>query len=399
MKCNVRPYDGNEPYIFFSYCHEDGEQIYPIIEQMIDDGYRIWYDDGLRPGDEWPERIARMLDGCALCVAALSQKFSESHNCKNELTFAINNQKPLLVIKLEDFPMSMGMRLQLANTQYIEKYRYDSESLFFEKLYSASLIKMEECRNQTEPSVQDETVLSVDEGQEQESIQDSRGLSQYALAPIVIQCSSGKFFEGSSPVSRVGRDPNKCDIYFPENHAIGRHHMDIISEDKKYYIVDKESANHTWVNGKRLDKGGRCEIGTFGEIKIANETLVIAFGESADFLREHKLLVWLQSKSTEESQYLQNDTFILGRGHAWSGGVLSEKHISRTHAILRITEKGCMLSDVSSFNQTWVNERRIPAKEEYLLADKDEIRVGGHGGEYFTVHMKTLEKAAYHKKL
>ena len=58
-----------------------------------------------------------------------------------------------------------------------------------------------------------------------------------------------------------------------------------------------------------------------------------------------------------------------------------------------------MLSDVSSFNQTWVNEQRIPAKEEYLLADKDEIRVGGHGGEYFTVHMKTLVKAEYHKKL
>lgn len=393
MKCNARPYDGNEPYIFFSYCHEDGEQIYPIIEQMIDDGYRIWYDDGLRPGDEWPERIARMLDGCDICVAALSRKFSESHNCKNELTFAINNQKPLLVIKLEDFPMSMGMRLQLANTQYIEKYRYDSESPFFEKLYSANLIKMEECRNQTELSVQDETVLSVDEGQEQESVLDSRGLCQYVPAPIVIQCSSGRIFEGSCPVSRVGRDPNKCDIYFPENYAIGRHHIDIISEDKKYYIVDKESVNHTWVNGKRLDKGGRCELGMCGEIKIANETLVVAFGESADFFREHKLLVWLQSKATKESQYLQTDTFILGRGHAWSGGVLSEKHVSRTHAILRITGKGCMLSDVSTFNQTWVNERRIPSKEEYLLADKDEIRIGGHGGEYFTVHMKTLEKA------
>ena len=78
--------DKYNPYIVFSYCHEDGERIYPIIEQMIDDGYRIWYDDGLRPGDEWPERIGRMLDGCTLCVAALSQKFSESHNCKNELT-------------------------------------------------------------------------------------------------------------------------------------------------------------------------------------------------------------------------------------------------------------------------------------------------------------------------
>lgn len=393
MKCNVRPYEGNEPYIFFSYCHEDGGQTYPIIEQMVYDGYRIWYDDGLHPGDEWPERIARMLDGCTICMVALSQKFSESHNCKNELTFAINNQKALLVIKLEDFPMSMGMRFQLANTQYIEKYRYDSEESFFEKLYSTRLRKMEECRRQLESSVQDEPVSSGSDGHEQKSVQDSGDAHRSTLAPIVVQCSGGRFFEGSYPVSAIGRDKNKCDIYFPENHAIGRHHIDVIAESGKYYIVDKESVNHTWVDGKRLEKGGRCEIGICAEIKIANETLIVAFAEFAELLRQYKLLVWLQSRATKESQYLLADTFVLGRGHAWSGGVLSEKHISRTHAILRITEKGCMLSDVSTYNQTWVNGRRIPVKEDYLLADNDEIRIGGHGGEYFNVYMKKLEEA------
>lgn len=393
MKCNVRPYEGNEPYIFFSYCHEDGGQVYPVIEQMASDGYRIWYDDGLHPGDEWPERIAWMLKGCAICVAALSQKFSESHNCKNELTFAINNQKGLLVIKLEDFPMSMGMRLQLANTQYIEKYRYDSESGFFEKLYSAQLTMMKACKGQPKPPVQEKPVLSDRGGQGQKSLQESEDTHRSALAPIVVQSSGGIFFEGRCPVCTIGRDKNQCDIYFPENHAIGRQHIDIITENEKHYIVDKESVNHTWVDGKRLEKGEKCEIGTCGEIKIANETLVVAFGESAEFLRARKLLVQLQSKATKESKYLLADTFVLGRGHAWSGGVLSEKHISRTHAILKITKKGCMLSDVSTYNQTWVNERRIPAKEDYLLADKDVIRIGGHGGEYFTVYIKTLEKA------
>lgn len=361
---------------------------------MVYDGYRIWYDDGLHPGDEWPERIARMLDGCAICMVALSQKFSESHNCKNELTFAINNLKTLLVIKLEEFPMSMGMRLQLANTQYIEKYRYDSGDSFFEKLYSTQLRRMEECKDQQpKPPVQDEPILAGCVGQKQKSVQDSRDTYKSALAPIVIQYSSGRYFEGCYPVSKIGRDEKKCDIFFPENHAIGRHHIDVVAEEDKYYIIDKESVNHTWVDGKRLEKGEKCEIGTCGEIKIANETLVVAFGESADFLREHKLLVQLQSRATKESKYLMTDTFVLGRGHAWSGGVLSKKHISRTHAILRITNKGCVLSDVSTYNQTWVNERRIPAKEEYQLTDKDEIRIGGHDGEYFTVYMKTLEEA------
>ncbi len=509
MKCNVRPYEGSEPYIFFSYCHENAWQNYPIIEQMAYDGYRIWYDDGLHPGDEWPERIAQMLDGCAVCMVALSQKFSESHNCKNELTFAINNHKALLVIKLEDFPMSIGMRLQLSNTQYIEKYQYTSESSFFEKLYSTRLKKLEECKgspdhsivinrnlaaevrrtavpplyslpvnisepespvpdvsdSEPEPSVSDvpdsepePPVSDVPDSEPELSISDVRlpgpepdmRISDIhepepdmwvsdihesepdmrvsdihepepdmpepdepepepeqpipdapvpepdmnkACSPIVVQCSSGRFFKGSYPLTSIGRDKNKCEISFPENHTIGRHHIDIIVHEKKYYIVDRASVNHTWVDGKRLEKGGRCEIGTYGEVKIANETLVVAFGEAAKFLMEYKLLVGLQSEATKESRYLLTERFVLGRGHAWSGGVLSKRYISRTHAILRITEKGCMLSDVSTYNQTWVNQRRIPAKEEYLLADKDMIRIGGQGGECFTIYMKTLEEA------
>ncbi len=545
MKCNVRPYEGNEPYIFFSYCHENAWQNYPIIEQMAYDGYRIWYDDGLHPGDEWPERIAQMLDGCAICMVALSQKFSESHNCKNELTFAINNHKALLVIKLEDFPMSIGMRLQLSNTQYIEKYQYTSESSFFEKLYSTRLKKLEECKgrpdhsivinksltaevrrtavpplyslpvnisepespvpdvsvsepepsvsdvpvSEPEPSVSDvpdsepeppvsdvpdsEPELSipdvrlpgpepdmrisdihepepdmwvsdihepepdmrvsdihepepdmpepdVPEPEPEQSIPDAPEPEpeqpipdapepepeqpipdapvpepdmNKACSPIVVQCSSGRFFKGSYPLTSIGRDKNKCEISFPENHTIGRHHIDIIVHEKKYYIVDRASVNHTWIDGKRLEKGSRCEIGSFGEVKIANETLVVAFGEAAKLLMEHKLLVRLQSEATKESRYLLTERFVLGRGHAWPGGVLSKRHISRTHAIFRISEKGCMLSDVSTYNQTWVNQRRIPAKEEYRLADKDVIRIGGQGGEYFTVYMKTLEEA------
>lgn len=370
MKCNASPYEGDKPYIFFSYCHENAGQVYPIIEQMARDGYRIWYDDGLHPGDEWPERIAEMLtkEECGLCMAALSQKFSESHNCKNELTVAVNHKKWMIPIKLEDFPMSLGMQFQLANTQYIEKYRFTSESSFFEKLYS---IKPEEMKK-----FKDEHVPPP---------------PPPPLSPLIIQYSSGRIFEGSFPVTSIGRDKTKCSICFPEGH-IGGHHIDIKVENKKYYVIDQNSKNHTWVNGKQLEKGAGCEIGICSEVRIANETLVVAFGEAAQFLKKYKLLVRLQSEATKEYRYLLSGVYVLGRSNSWSGGVLSERHISRKHAVFKITKKNCMLSDVSRYNQTWVNERRIPAETEYLLADKDRIRVGGQSGEYFTVHMKILKE-------
>lgn len=364
MKCNASPYEGKEPYIFFSYCHENAGQVYPIIEQMARDGYRIWYDDGLHPGDEWPERIAEMLAHCRVCIAALSQKFSESHNCRNELTVAINSQKTLIPIKLEDFPMSLGMQYQLANTHYIEKYQFTSESSFFEKLYSTKPKEMEACKPDTESK---------------------------PAPPLIIQYSSGRIFEGSFPVTSIGRDKTKCSICFPEGH-IGGHHIDIKMQDKKYYVIDQNSKNHTWVNGKQLEKGAGCEIGICSEVRIANETLVVAFGEAAQFLKKYKLLVRLQSEATKEYRYLLSGVYVLGRSNSWSGGVLSERHISRKHAVFKITKKNCMLSDVSRYNQTWVNERRIPAETEYLLADKDRIRVGGQSGEYFTVHMKILKE-------
>ena len=55
-RCSVKPYEGQEAYIFISYCHKDRASVFPIIEQMARDGYRVWYDEGIDPGSEWPER-------------------------------------------------------------------------------------------------------------------------------------------------------------------------------------------------------------------------------------------------------------------------------------------------------------------------------------------------------
>lgn len=96
MICRAIPYEGKEPYIFLSYCHKDANIVYPLVEQMVKDGFRIWYDDGNRAGDDWLENIANHLNRCAVCLAMISENSSVSHNCKSEINEALEWKKSFL---------------------------------------------------------------------------------------------------------------------------------------------------------------------------------------------------------------------------------------------------------------------------------------------------------------
>ena len=139
MKCYASPYEGQQDYLFFSYCHDDAAKVFPIIERLALEGFRVWFDDGIHPGEEWPEVIANHLTGAKACVSVVSVQAAESHNCRNELSFALANNKPMLSIILEDFPMPLGIQLQLSNTRYLRTYEENEES-FYNKLLHAPLL-------------------------------------------------------------------------------------------------------------------------------------------------------------------------------------------------------------------------------------------------------------------
>lgn len=139
MKCYTIPYEGDQDYLFFSYCHDDAERVYPIIERLAIEGFRVWFDDGIHPGEDWPDVIAAHLSNAKACVAAISKNSSESHNCRNEVSFAIGHNKPFLSIILENFKMPLGMQLQLSSTRFLKNYE-QSIPKFYESLLSAPLL-------------------------------------------------------------------------------------------------------------------------------------------------------------------------------------------------------------------------------------------------------------------
>lgn len=136
QRCAFTPYEGKKPYIFVSYAHKDSHLVFPILEELDRQGYRVWYDDGIAPGSEWPENIAQHLDGCSVTLAFISPNSIASANCRREVTFALSKHKPFLGIVLEPTEMSLGMEMQLSAQQCIMKYTYTSDADFFRKVCS-----------------------------------------------------------------------------------------------------------------------------------------------------------------------------------------------------------------------------------------------------------------------
>lgn len=73
-------YRGKEPYAFVSYAHADADRVYPLIKKFHDQGYRIWYDEGIAPGNEWTDEIVNALDNASLFIVFITLKSEQLLN-------------------------------------------------------------------------------------------------------------------------------------------------------------------------------------------------------------------------------------------------------------------------------------------------------------------------------
>lgn len=133
----LQPYSGKKGYIFISYAHKDKKEVYPIIDKLLNDGFRVWYDDGIDPGTEWDENIAKHIEGCGYFIPFISENYLKSSNCKDELNFARDLDKDRFLIYLENVDLPSGMSMRLSRLQNIHKYAYDSFDEFYSKLLTA----------------------------------------------------------------------------------------------------------------------------------------------------------------------------------------------------------------------------------------------------------------------
>ena len=137
---NPKAYNGSEPYIFISYAHKDDELVYPIITKMQNDGYRVWYDEGITPATVWAKNIAKRITDCSFFIAFVSTNYLNSDNCLNELDYGYKKCNHRLLIHLENINLPEDIDMNWGRIQALLKHKYIEDVDFYKDLYSSKCI-------------------------------------------------------------------------------------------------------------------------------------------------------------------------------------------------------------------------------------------------------------------
>ncbi|MEJ2132338.1 MAG: toll/interleukin-1 receptor domain-containing protein, partial [Gammaproteobacteria bacterium] len=118
-------YEGEAPYFFVSYAHEDAERVYPEMSWIRDAGFELWYDDGIHVGTVWRRALADSLSRAAGLIYFATERSVVSSNCLREINFALDEDKPLFVLQLDDAPLPAELRLSLSDRQSLRRSQFD----------------------------------------------------------------------------------------------------------------------------------------------------------------------------------------------------------------------------------------------------------------------------------
>lgn len=360
MKCRATPYQGQEPFAFFSYCHKDSDRVYPLIEELTELGYRIWFDEGIGIGDEWPEIIARKLEECNTFLVAMTPNYCCSHNCKNEMTYQVEDQKPMLPLMMEDFPLSGGIKLQLAGTQYLRLFDRspadwaglitNSGMLAACKGAPLSLrLETEEPPETPEPSMLKKPPESEDLGQ-------TEGEEIFAVC-----LETGKLLFGRQGrvVLTLGQQEPGPRVQMQED----------------VFLVENLGQNGITVEGVTVEPGQTVQPACGSPIYTDTGSYLPLRQSEAEQLRDLGCLRYLQADQTGEVRLIGTEPMLLGRKHPWHQEVLSDHRVSRRHAeILPDGDSGKVFLKDRSKNGTFVNDQQIEDVVE--LADGDRLTMG-----------------------
>ena len=134
-------YRGSEPFVFVSYAHADAELAYPIISGLQERGMRIWFDDGLDAGDDWETVIPDHVEQCTAMLCLVSTRFTDSKNCKNEIRYASELNKGLLILHLETGELPRHIRFHYSAIHVLRLSDYSDHSALLDKLSAAQKLR------------------------------------------------------------------------------------------------------------------------------------------------------------------------------------------------------------------------------------------------------------------
>ena len=115
---DIIPYEGDHPYIFVSYGHDDASIVESYIKILQDKLCYIWYDAGVGSGSDWNKTISAHLKNCGAVLLFLSKNSMASNNVKNEIIAAKNVDKRIIILSLDGEPYDFEWQCLLGSYNF-----------------------------------------------------------------------------------------------------------------------------------------------------------------------------------------------------------------------------------------------------------------------------------------
>ncbi len=121
MEKTFPAYRGDAPYIFVCYAHADDQVVYPEIGWLHQEGVNIWYDEGVTGGRVWRQEIGERIVGCEKVLFYISRASLDSDHCNREINFALDSDKEIVPVYLEDVRLTTDLALGLSRIQALHR--------------------------------------------------------------------------------------------------------------------------------------------------------------------------------------------------------------------------------------------------------------------------------------
>lgn len=114
------------------------------------------------------------------------------------------------------------------------------------------------------------TVLGGNTAGETTVLNSGQQENQVAI-PYLLRTKNSEKIMIEKSVFRIGKEKSYVDYFISDNATISRSHANIISKDDKYFLVDTNSTNHTYVDGQMIQSNSEVEITHGSKIRFADE--------------------------------------------------------------------------------------------------------------------------------
>lgn len=116
------PSDESGPYTFVSYARKNALPVYREMHELHRRGYRMAYDAGIAPSEDYRSAIARMLKRCTSVVVYWTKESVASDEVRLEILFAVRKKIPIIQVFLEPLELPDDLELAIGWQQYVSRY-------------------------------------------------------------------------------------------------------------------------------------------------------------------------------------------------------------------------------------------------------------------------------------